>query len=155
RPYRQSLPRPLQQHGPLAGNGGTQRRRNAEYAENWIPSFPRTRESRKRGSMYKALSPGAMGLKVGSLKEAIDVASKAGFEGVEFGIHEVADLVAKDGAESVKAMFSSAGLKPAGWGLPTDWRGDESKWRADLEALPRLASAAMAIGCHRTMTWIM
>jgi sugar phosphate isomerase/epimerase len=105
--------------------------------------------------MYKALSPGAMGIKVGNLKEAIDVASAAGFEGVEFSIHEVADMVDRDGADTVRAMFSSAGLKPAGWGLPTDWRGDESKWQADLASLPRLAAVAKAIGCFRTMTWIM
>ena len=61
---------------------------------------------------------------------------------MEFGIREVADLVQRDGAEPVKAMFTSAGLKPAGWGLPTDWRGDESKWRA-----------AFAAGAKRSAIW--
>lgn len=105
--------------------------------------------------MVKALSPGALGIKVNSLREAIDVAKSAGFEGVEFNAAEVADLVDQHGADHVKAMFADAGLKPAGWGLPTEWRGDESKWRAGLEELPRLAKAAQAIGCGRTMTWIM
>lgn len=105
--------------------------------------------------MYKALSPGAMGLRVGNLQEAIDLARTAGFEGVEFGIHEAASLVDEHGADHVRGMFSDAGLKPAGWGLPVDWRGEESKWREGIDDLPRLAKAAAAIRCHRTMTWIM
>jgi sugar phosphate isomerase/epimerase len=105
--------------------------------------------------MYKALSPGAMGIKVNSLQEAIDIAKKAGYAGVEFNAAEVANLVDQHGAGHVKSMFEQAGLKPAGWGLPTDWRGDEAKWKAGLEELPRLAKAAHAIGGFRTMTWIM
>jgi sugar phosphate isomerase/epimerase len=105
--------------------------------------------------MYKALSPPAMGIKVNGLQEAIDVAKAAGFEGVEFNAREVADLVDEHGAGHIIAMFETAGLKPAGWGLPTDWRADESKWRAGLEELPRLARAAQSIGGTRTMTWIM
>lgn len=105
--------------------------------------------------MYKALSPGALGIKVSGLGEAIEVAAKAGFEAVEFNPAEVADLVERDGAESVRAMFSTAGLKPAGWGLPTDWRNDEAAWREGLAELPRMAKASAAIGCDRTMTWIM
>lgn len=105
--------------------------------------------------MYKALSPGAMGLRVSNLQEAIDVARKAGFDGVEVPIHEVADLVDRDGADKARALFTDSGIRPAGWGLPVDWRGDESSWKRDLEALPRLAKAAAAIGCDRTSTWIM
>jgi sugar phosphate isomerase/epimerase len=105
--------------------------------------------------MYKALSPHALGIEVNSLQEAIDVAKAAGFDGVEFNAAEVADLVDRHGADHVKALFDGAGLKPAGWGLPTDWRGDEAKWKAGLEELPRLTKAARAVGGFRTMTWIM
>lgn len=105
--------------------------------------------------MYKALSPGAMGIKVNNLQEAINIAKTAGFEGVEFNAVEVADLIDKSGAGHVKAMFEGAGLKPAGWSLPADWRSDEPKWKAGLADLPRLAKAAHAIGGFRTMTWIM
>src|SRR5690242_19969894 len=79
----------------------------------------------------------------------------AGFQGVEFNVGEVANLIDQHGAEHVRRMFSDAGLKPAGFGLPTDWRGDEAKWRTGLAELPRLAKAAQAIGCDRCMTWIM
>lgn len=105
--------------------------------------------------MYKALSPGAIGVKAGNLTDAIAAARVGGFGGVEFSAHEVADLVDKGGAESVKALFAAAGLQPAGWGLPTDWRGGQDKWREGLAELPRLAHAAHAIGCPRTSTWIM
>jgi sugar phosphate isomerase/epimerase len=105
--------------------------------------------------MYKALSPTAVGIRPNSLQEAIDLAAKAGFAGVEFNAAEVADLADQHGLDHVRDMFSDAGIRPAGWGLPVDWRGEESKWREDLERLPRLAKAAAAIGCDRTMTWIM
>src|SRR5207237_4677103 len=89
------------------------------------------------------------------LQEAVDLAKSAGFEGVEFSAHEVADLIDARGAEHVRGMFSAAGIRPSGFGLPTDWRSDEVKWLQGLEELPRLAKAAHDIGCHRTMTWIM
>ena len=105
--------------------------------------------------MYAALSPGAVGVKVANLAEAISAAQRGGFEGVEFNVREVADLVDAHGAEHVKGLFAAAGLRPAGWGLPTDWRTTEEKWGAGLEELPRLAAAAAAIGAPRTFTWIL
>jgi len=105
--------------------------------------------------MYMALSPGALGVKAGSLQEAINIARDNGYGGVEFGIGEVAGLVREHGADHVKAMFAEAGLKPAGFGLPMQWNGPEDAWRAGLEQLGELAAAAQAIGCGRTMTWLM
>lgn len=105
--------------------------------------------------MYSALSPGAIGVKANTLAEAIAAAKIGGFTGVEFNPAEVADRIERDGAESARRLFTEAGIRPAGFGLPTEWRGDEAKWRSDLEKLPRLADAAAAIGGGRTMTWIM
>ena len=105
--------------------------------------------------MNKALSPGAIGVKTANLQEAIAAAQTGGFEGVEFSVHEVAGLVEAQGADYVKGLFADAKLKPAGWGLPTDWRSSEENWRKGLDELPRLAKAAAAIGCPRTMTWIL
>lgn len=104
--------------------------------------------------MYKALSPGAIGVRVSDLKEAIAAAQKGGFGGVEFSVHEVAKLVETQGANAVIDQFVQAGIQPAGWGLPTDWRASEENWKKGLDELPRLAKAAAAIGCPRTMTWI-
>ena len=62
--------------------------------------------------MYKALSPGAMGIKTENLQQAINVARESGFEGVEVGILEVANLVDQLGAEHVRGLFDEAGIKP-------------------------------------------
>jgi sugar phosphate isomerase/epimerase len=96
-----------------------------------------------------------MGLKPANLQDAIHIAKSAGFEGLEVNILEIADLIDSQHAESVNRMFSEAGIKPAGWGMPVDWRGEEAKWREGLRQLPRYAKASAAIGCHRTMTWVM
>ncbi len=105
--------------------------------------------------MYKALSPHTIGVRPASIHEAIGLARAGGFDGLEVGIREVAALVEERGAEEVKALFAEAGLRPAGWGMPVDWRTTEETWRRDLEELPRLAQAAAAIGAPRTTTWIL
>ena len=105
--------------------------------------------------MYKALSPHAIGVRPGNLEEAIAAAKKGGFEGVEINAAEVADRLEANGADEIEQLFASAGIRPAGWGLPTDWRTSEESWRKGLEELPRLARAAAAIGANRTSTWIL
>src|SRR5437762_946681 len=105
--------------------------------------------------MYKALSPHAVGLHPSNLQEAIDIAKKAGFEGLEFSAEEVAGLIDQHGAEHVRRMFSDAGIRPAGFGLPVEWRKDEAIWRSGLEKLPRQAAAAAAIGSDRCPTWVL
>lgn len=105
--------------------------------------------------MYKALSPGAIGVRAANLQEALAAAKSGGFDGVEFNPAEVADLIDAHGAAHVRGLFEQAGLQPAGWGLPLDWRGSEEKWRDGLALLPRRAQAAAAIGGTRCSTWIM
>jgi sugar phosphate isomerase/epimerase len=104
--------------------------------------------------MYKALSPGAIGVQATTLQEAIAAAQQGGFEGVEFNVREVADLVDQHGAEYIKGLFAEAQLKPAGWGVGIDWRS-ETKWQQGLKELPRLAAAAAAIGCPRALSGVM
>lgn len=105
--------------------------------------------------MYKALSPGAVGVKPANLDAAIALASEHGFQGLEFNAREVAQLAEREGAAGVRRCFERAGLRPAGFGLPVDWRGDEGKWQTGLEELPRLAAAAADLGATRCFTWIM
>ncbi|NLH98221.1 MAG: sugar phosphate isomerase/epimerase [Chthonomonadales bacterium] len=105
--------------------------------------------------MYMALSPGALGLKVNGLEDAIALARDNGYGGVEIGIHEVAALVKEHGAAHVVGMFANASLKPAGFGLPMQWNGPEDAWREGLKQLDELAACAASIGCTRTMTWLM
>jgi len=105
--------------------------------------------------MYKGLSPGAVNCKPDSLKEAIGLAKRHGFGGVEINPREVQSIDEELGAGTVAGLFRDAGLRPAGFGLPVDWRGEDEKWRTGLEQLPALAGVAASIGCQRCMTWVM
>src|SRR5689334_6897690 len=106
-------------------------------------------------TMYKALSPGAIGVRPRNLEDAIAAAQLGGFAGVEFNASEVADRIESEGLEAVKDRFSRAGVRPAGWGIGFDWRSDEQSWRDGLAKLPRLAKAAAAIGATATTTWLL
>jgi sugar phosphate isomerase/epimerase len=99
--------------------------------------------------MYKALSPGAIGVSTNSLEERVHAARSGGFAGVELDIAEVA----RRGVDECRHILGD--IKPSGWGLPTNWRGDEADWRRDLESLPSYARAASELGCPRTFTWIL
>lgn len=105
--------------------------------------------------MFKALSPGAIGVQAPTIESAIAAARLGGFAGVEISPAQIADRIDHAGVDRVRELFSAAQVKPAGFGLPTEFRGDEATWRAGLVELPRLAKAAAAIGCLRCMTWIM
>jgi sugar phosphate isomerase/epimerase len=105
--------------------------------------------------MFKTLSPGAINVSVKNLHEGLAAAKVGGFDGLEFNVAEVADLVDQHGAEAVKKLFADAKVRPAAFGLPVDWRTSEENWRRDLAKLPRFAKAAAALGVRRTFTWIL
>lgn len=104
--------------------------------------------------MYINLSPGTIGIKA-SLTESLDLAKRHGFSGVDFSIHEVADLVDSQDADTVLKRFADAGQKPGAWGFPVNFRQDEAAWKEGLAELPRLAKAAQSCGLTRVSTWIM
>jgi sugar phosphate isomerase/epimerase len=101
--------------------------------------------------MFKSLSPGAIGVKVGSLAEGLALAARHGFEGYHFGIGEAAQL----GAAQAADLAAAAEVRLSAWGFPVNFRGGEADWRRDLEALPALAKVAGQLGVRRTATWIM
>ena len=105
--------------------------------------------------MYKALSPGAIGVSAPTLEDAINAATLGGFDGVEINPREVAVRIEEKGAEAVRALYADAGVRPAAWGLPTEWRGDEAAFQSSLRELPRLARAAAEIGCTRVSTYVL
>src|SRR5438132_10860125 len=92
-------------------------------------------------SMYKTLSPGAIGVRADTLEAGLTAAKIGGFDGLEFPAAQVADRVDQRGPDAVKKMFIDAAVRPAAFGLPVDWRTTEESWRRDLEKLPRLARA--------------
>jgi sugar phosphate isomerase/epimerase len=85
------------------------------------------------------------------LAEAIELARKTGFDGIDFNIEEAAGLAADHGLDYVRGLFEQATIRPGVWGLPVAWRDEQ--WRQDLEALPRLAALGRDLGCPRTATW--
>lgn len=102
--------------------------------------------------MYKALGPGAIGIRGLTLPSAITLARDTGFPGLEINIREAATLADAHGVSTVKAMFDEAGVRPSHWSLPVAWR-DEERWKQDLAELPALAHLAQQLGCIRTSTW--
>jgi sugar phosphate isomerase/epimerase len=103
--------------------------------------------------MFKNLSPGAIGIRGLSLPEAIALAKKTGFGGIDFGIREAAQLADEHGIDHVRNLFESAGVRPGQWGLPIRWNRDEAEWKQDLEELPWLAELGRELSCTRTTTW--
>lgn len=104
--------------------------------------------------MFTSLSPGNIGIKA-TLAEGLALAREAGFEGLDFSIREVTDLVEKNGIDFVRHLFAEHGLRGGGWGMPVNFRKDEATLREELAALPRLAETAQALGWTRTATWIL
>jgi len=105
--------------------------------------------------MYKTLSPHAIAVNPKDLKAAIAAAKIGGFQGLEISAPGVADLIDGTGADAVKKMFTDAGIKPAAFGLPVDWRTTDENWKRDLEKLPKAAKAAQSLGITRCFTWVM
>ncbi|MEM7127392.1 MAG: sugar phosphate isomerase/epimerase [Chloroflexota bacterium] len=104
--------------------------------------------------MFINLSPGTIGINT-NLTESLDLANRTNFSGIDFSIHQVADLVDAQDADAVLDLFSRAGLKAGAWGFPVNFRQDEASWQEGLAALPRLAKAAQACGFTRCTTFIM
>ncbi len=103
--------------------------------------------------MYPNLGVGAIGHKA-TLTEAIDIAQKFGFQGVDFSIGEAQTLAEGQGVGYVRDLFVAKGIKPAVMGFPVEFRKDERTWREGLAALPAQAKLAQQLGCERSATWI-
>ncbi|MBM3280668.1 MAG: sugar phosphate isomerase/epimerase [Candidatus Handelsmanbacteria bacterium] len=101
--------------------------------------------------MFRSLSPGAIGVNVGSLAEGLQLAARHGFAGYHFGINEAAQL----GVAQTADLADAAGVRLSAWGFPVNFRGSEADWQRDLEDLPTLAQVGRALGVRRTATWIM
>ena len=88
------------------------------------------------------------------LAQYIGLARKFGFGGVDFSLDEAINLGKERGLDAVKALFDNAGVQPAVFGLPIDWRGDSESFAQGLAQLGEKAQAAQALGATRTCTWL-
>jgi len=98
-------------------------------------------------TMYKAFSPGAVGVKL-PIEDCAPLAKKHGFE----GIYIDARWAQQVGPEH--ALDVLGGLRPAGFGLPFDYRIDTAEFSGKVLELENIAAAAAAVGCNRCSTWI-
>jgi sugar phosphate isomerase/epimerase len=99
--------------------------------------------------MYKALNTGAIGV-AGGLTRVVELGGKFGFQGVYFNPAEVVRM----GIARAKTLFDNHYVKPAGFGLPVNFRRDEDQFREDLAGLAPLAQVAAELGCRRCSTWL-
>jgi sugar phosphate isomerase/epimerase len=104
--------------------------------------------------MFKNLNTGAIGVKA-TLAEQIDYARRHGFAGIDFSIGEAQAVATAQGVNAARDLFAQAGVLPAAWGFPVDFRKDDQTWQDGLKALPAQAKLAAELGCFRTNTWIL
>ncbi len=103
--------------------------------------------------MTMALSCGAIGVSA-SQREAVDLASKHGFESVEADGSYLASLSSDQLAELLDHMRSKHIVFGAA-GLPVDFRQDEGKLKDGMKRLPAIGEALEKAGVDRISTWIM
>ena len=96
---------------------------------------------------------GSIGVKA-SQDDAIELASKHGFESVAASPHDLAKLSDADRSALV-ARLKEKQLVWGSSGLPVEFRKDEARFRNDLQKLPGLAAAVQRAGGNRMGTWIM
>lgn len=99
--------------------------------------------------MFKSLSPGAIGVKA-DLATSAELAARFGFDAVHVNLREVAAL----GAGQTAEILARAGVRPAGFGLPIQYRQADGEFDAALSELAGLLPAAQALGLTRTTTWV-
>jgi sugar phosphate isomerase/epimerase len=102
--------------------------------------------------MFPNLSPGAIGIHVG-LEESVALAARHGWPGCDLPAAEAARLAAERSVDDVAAIFTQAGVRTGGWGLPLNWR--EPYDQAALDLLSQQAAVASKLGCTRVYTWLM
>jgi len=118
-----------------------------------VAGSARNAQSQTTRKIRMALSCGAIGVKGGQL-EAIEYASKHGFEAVEPYSGYLAGL-SETQASDLVAQLKSKGLTWAVAGLPVDFRRDDAKYSDDMAGLPKAAAALRRVGADRVGTWVM
>lgn len=87
-----------------------------------------------------------------SAVDAIEIAAKAEFEGIDLLVRDIVD--SGDNVTALRRRMDALGLRGGGWTLPMNWKNDEKAFEADLAKLSRYAAAAAELGLLRTGTWV-
>jgi sugar phosphate isomerase/epimerase len=100
--------------------------------------------------MFKGFSSGLLGFGDRALKEDIPLAAKYGYAGIEFNIAREA----RNDPLEIRDLLEKNGLRPAGFGLPVDYRSSVETFEDDMEKLPAYCAFAQKVGNKRCITWI-
>lgn len=103
--------------------------------------------------MTIALTPGSIGVSVGSQRELNELAARHRFEAVGPRGDELAAM-SKTELEETRADLETKGLVWAAAGLPVDFRRDDAVFQEGLKRLPRLAAGLQRAGVTRMGTWL-
>jgi len=106
--------------------------------------------------MFLNMGPPELGIQR-PLKQCLELAKTAGFEGIDIDIYEVRKLINERGANYVKDLFAEREMHIGGW-IWFDHFGysdDEAAFQNELGKLPSLAQAANEIGATRVLSWIL
>lgn len=102
--------------------------------------------------MYPSFNARAVGLD-SSAAEAVDLASAAGFVGVDLMVRDLVDRGTDP--RSIRARMDDQGVRGGAWPLAIEWRtSPEPVFQRDLIRLERYAEAASILGLKRTGTWV-
>lgn len=102
-------------------------------------------------NVYGCWNARAVGLDL-TAEETIEIASRAGFEGVDLLVRDIIESGAD--VDQLRRRMDDLGLRGGGWPLPVNWRGDDQTFEADLKRLPQQAETAARLGLSRTGTWV-
>jgi sugar phosphate isomerase/epimerase len=101
--------------------------------------------------VYACWSARAVGLELPA-ETTIEVAAKAGFEGVDFMVRDLVEAGAD--VDGLRGRMDDLNLRGGAWVLPMNWKNDRASFEADLKRLPIYAKAAERLGVTRTGTWV-
>jgi sugar phosphate isomerase/epimerase len=111
-------------------------------------------DSWERGwAMFASLNTGHLRINA-PLEEEIALAARHGFAALDLDTGALLRRSADTPVEEMKDHFAAAGIRAGAWGLPVEFRAEEERYRSGLEALPRHAALAQALGSTWCSTWI-
>jgi sugar phosphate isomerase/epimerase len=103
--------------------------------------------------MIPTLNPVTTGRSV-PFTQFLQAASDAGFPAIEYGIVPFAEHVRENSIENLKEMLVQKNLMLGSFGLPTEFREDETLFHEHLKELPQHAALAKQMGVTKCCTWL-
>jgi len=103
--------------------------------------------------MFRCVNPGAIAVK-GSFEETLKYARMGGFEGMDGGLTQTAQMAKEKGVDWIRGKYQEAGLRAGAMSLPQQWRAEEGPYKQMLAELPGMAKAAQQVGATGCVTWL-